>query len=118
MINYTLPSMDEDDCIDIINSYSNYEIEKISYYSFPQVFPSTDGPFLFKNDKGRYAGQWFNEFQMETYTDGKIALIFCKGLITKVVECKHGEFFTVDKYLNSRFDTDWKTVHHVYQDYN
>lgn len=72
-------------------------IHNLMYYSFPQVFSTTVGPFL---KEGMFAGQAFTEFQIEVWTDGQHAFVFSKGREIRTIKCDQP--FTVDWYLGQR----------------
>lgn len=69
----------------------------LSYFSWPQLFSNTAGPF---SKPGMLAGQAFTTWQMECWTDGKHAFIFSRGREVGVLECD--ELFTIDWYMNTR----------------
>lgn len=69
----------------------------LSYFSWPQVFSNTAGPFV---KEGMLVGQAFTTFQMECWTDQYYALIFCKGRVVNVIDCD--EPFTVEWYASQR----------------
>jgi len=73
------------------------KVNNLMYYSFPQMFSTTAGPFL---KQGGFAGQAFTEFQIEVWTDGRYALVFSMGREIKCVECTQP--FSVDWYLGQR----------------
>lgn len=55
------------------------EPDHLSYYSWPQAFGSTAGPF------GGCGGQMVTTFQIDAWTDGVAAVIFCGGRCVKTV---------------------------------
>lgn len=69
----------------------------LSYFSWPQVFGNTAGPF---SKPGMLAGAAMTTFQMECWTDGKHALIFSRGRVVIAIECP--EMFTIDWYTSQR----------------
>lgn len=56
------------------------DISDISYYSWPQTFGSTAGPF------GGIGGQMISIFQIEAYAFGQNAVLFCGGRIWKKID--------------------------------
>lgn len=48
-------------------------IEMLSYYAWPQTYGSTSGPFP------GFGGQAMSTFTIEAYSDGRDAILFCKG---------------------------------------
>lgn len=69
----------------------------LSYFSWPQIFSNTAGPF---SKPGMLAGQAMSTFQMECWTDSKYAFIFSQGREVGVIECE--EMFTIDWYTSQR----------------
>jgi hypothetical protein len=83
--------------MDLLEEEFGCKLYNLMYYSFPQVFSTTAGPF---HQYGQFAGQAFTEFQMEVWTDGKYALVFCGREEVAYIECDQP--FTVDWYLSQR----------------
>jgi len=83
--------------MDLLEEEFDRKLHNLMYYSFPQVFSTTAGPFL---KEGYFAGQAFTEFQIEVWTDGKYALVFCGHNEIAYLECEQP--FTVDWYLSKR----------------
>lgn len=81
----------------ILEDETGEKIYNLQYYSWPQTFSNTAGPF---HVVGGFAGQAFTLFQMECWTDGDTALIFSRGRMVRVIQCSQP--FTVDWYLNRR----------------
>lgn len=69
----------------------------LSYFSWPQLFSNTAGPF---SKPGRISGAAMTTFQMECWTDGKYAFIFSRGKEVECIECD--EMFTIDWYTSQR----------------
>lgn len=53
---------------------------QLTYYAWPQLFGSTAGPF------GGIGGQAMSTFTIEAWTDGRRAIIFCKGKPIKITD--------------------------------
>jgi hypothetical protein len=51
----------------------------LEYYAWPQTFGSTSGPF------GGIGGQAITTFTIEAFSDGRDAVLFCKGRKWKIV---------------------------------
>lgn len=60
--------------------YEHASLHHLDYWAYPQVFPSTSGPF------GGVGGQAFTTFTIEAWADGNIACLFCKGKVIKVTD--------------------------------
>ena len=52
----------------------------LDWYSFPQTFASTSGPFM------RPGGQMATTMRIDAYTDGKSTIFFCGGKRVKRIE--------------------------------
>lgn len=85
------------EALDILEETFDCKMHNLMYYSFPQVFGTTAGPFL---KQGDFAGQAFTEYQIEIWTDGYYALVFSNSREIKCIECEKP--FTVDWYLGQR----------------
>lgn len=93
----TLQGISKIEAMDILESEYGNKLYNLMYYSFPQVFSTTAGPFLRDGD---FAGQGFTEYQIEVWTDGQYALVFSRGREIKHMKCTQP--FTVDWYLGQR----------------
>lgn len=69
----------------------------LSYFSWPQLFGNTAGPFSYP---GRISGAAMTTFQMECWTDSKYAVVFTQGKVVHVMECE--EIFTIEWYTSQR----------------
>lgn len=83
--------------LEILEEAFDCKMHNLMYYSFPQLFSTTAGPFLREGD---FAGQGFTEYQIEVWTDGHYALVFSRGREINWIKCS--EPFTVDWYLGQR----------------
>lgn len=94
-----LKSISWEEAIRLIQAEFGKEIKlyTLLYYSWPQYFSNTAGPF---SRHGKLVGQAFTWFQMECWTDGQYCVVFSRGQVVKVY--KSDEPFTVDGYLNTR----------------
>lgn len=92
-----LQRITENEARTIIEDELGERAYNLQYYSWPQVFSNTAGPF---HTAGSFAGQAFTEFQMECWTDGRLSLVFSKGRVVRVMQCPQP--FTVDWYLSQR----------------
>ena len=95
---YRLQGIEKQDAwLTLVDTFGR-DIGPIHYYSWPQMFSTTLGPFT---SEGRIAGQAFTEFQMEAWTDGMHTLVFCMGREVDII--KHEEQpFSVEWYTNRR----------------
>lgn len=93
----TLQQITKIQALDILEEAFDCKMHNLMYYSFPQVFSTTAGPFLRQGD---FAGQAFTEYQIEIWTDGHYALVFSRGREIKCIECTSP--FTVEWYLGQR----------------
>lgn len=86
-INYeTLPPMKAAEILDC-------PPEMLLYYAWPQTFSSTTGPF------GGIGGQAFSIFTIEAYSDGRDAVLFCKGKLWKKVGKFDPREAVIGKYM-------------------
>lgn len=92
-----LQRIKENEAREILEEVYGEKVYNLMYYSFPQVFGTTAGPFL---KDGLFAGQAFTEFQIEVWTDGQYALIFSRGREIRTIKCEQP--FTVDWYISQR----------------
>lgn len=58
-------------------------VDMLDYFAFPKSFPTTSGPF---SKEGVVSGQAISSFTIEAYTDGRDAVLFCKGRRWKRVD--------------------------------
>ena len=65
--------------MDLLEEEFNCKLHNLMYYSFPQVFSTTAGPF-----KGMLAGQAMTTFTIEAWAVDDLAVLFCQGKIVKV----------------------------------
>lgn len=92
-----LQRITEQEALVIIEDELGVKTCNLQYYSWPQVFSNTAGPF---HREGCFVGQAFTEFQMECWTDGHAVLVFSKGRFVKAFLCSQP--FSVDWYLSQR----------------
>lgn len=78
---------------------------ELFYYSWPQTFGNTAGPF---SRPGRLSGQAMTTFQMECWSDGCYALVFCCGEVVHIFEHGNTGRFNVEEYRNSSAWRDGK----------
>jgi len=98
-----IQGIDHDSAYNILcDKYGKLEIyRELFYYSWPQTFSNTAGPF---SRAGMISGQAMTAFQMECWSDGRYALIFCRGQVIQFLD-HDGEIFNVDKY---RYSSAWR----------
>lgn len=68
--------------VDVAAETLNLPRAELSFYSWPETFGDTSGPF---SRPGTVSGQAFTTFQMEAWSDGMRAFIFANGKPAKLV---------------------------------
>lgn len=81
-----LQAVSKQDAIEAIKKRLPVELSQwvaadyLDYWAWPQVFGSTVGPF------GGIGGQAMTTFTIEAWEQDRVAVIFCRNKILKVVE--------------------------------